>query len=97
MVWTHVYDPFGSPLLSTLVAALPLLALLGFLAFAEWSALAAAAAGLATALVIAIACYGMPFDAAVAAAGHGAAYGLFPIGWIVISAMFLYRLCVEAG
>jgi lactate permease len=97
MVWTHVYDPFGSPLLSTLVAALPLLVLLGLLAFAEWSALAAAAAGLATALVIAIACCGMPADAALAAAGHGAAYGLFPIGWIVISAMFLYRLCVEAG
>ncbi|MFM8434093.1 MAG: L-lactate permease [Planctomycetia bacterium] len=97
MVWTHVYDPFSSPALSTLVAALPLVVLLGLLAFAGWSALGAAVAGLATALLIAIACCGMPADAALAAAGHGAAYGLFPIGWIVISAMFLYRLCVEAG
>ncbi len=97
MVWTHVYDPFGSPALSTLVAALPLFVLLGLLAFAGWSALGAATAGLATALVIAIACCGMPVAAALAAAGNGAAYGLFPIGWIVIAAMFLYRLCAEAG
>ncbi|MBU6221295.1 MAG: L-lactate permease [Planctomycetes bacterium] len=97
MVWTHVYDPFGSPALSTLVAALPLFMLLGLLAFAGWSALGAAAAGLAAALAIAMACCGMPADAALAAAGNGAAYGLFPIGWIVIAAMFLYRLCAEAG
>ena len=69
MVWTHVYDPFGSPALSTLVAALPLFMLLGLLAFAGWSALGAAAAGLAAALAIAMACCGMPADAALAAAG----------------------------
>ncbi len=97
MVWSHVYDPFGSPVLSTVVAALPLVVLLGLLASGGWSALGAAAAGLATALVIAIGCSGMPADAALAAAGNGAAFGLFPIGWIVIGAMFLYRLCVEAG
>ena len=97
MVWSHVYDPFGSSVLSTLVAALPLVVLLGLLAFGGWSALGAAVAGLAAALAIAIACCGMPADAALAAAGNGAAFGLFPIGWIVVTAMFLYRLCVEAG
>ncbi|NBT13404.1 MAG: L-lactate permease [Planctomycetia bacterium] len=97
MVWSHVYDPFGSPLLSTLVAALPLMVLLGLLAFAGWSAPRAAAAGLATALGIAVGVVGMPADAALAAAVYGAAFGLFPIGWIIVTAMFLYRLSVEAG
>jgi lactate permease len=97
MPWQHVYDPLGWPLASTLVALLPLAVLLGLLAFAHVSGLAAAVAGLATALVIAIAVVGMPADAALAAALHGAAFGLFPIGWIIVAAMFLYRLSVEAG
>ena len=97
MIWSHVYDPLASPLLSTLVATLPLVALLGLLAGAGWSAHTAAAAGLATALAIAVGIVGMPADAAVAAALHGAAFGLFPIGWIIVTAMFLYQLTVEAG
>jgi lactate permease len=97
MVWLHVYDPLGSPLLSTLVAALPLVVLLGLLAVAGWSAPRAALAGLATALGIAVGVVGMPADAAGAAAVYGAAFGLFPIGWIIVTAMFLYRLSVEAG
>jgi lactate permease len=97
MVWHHLYDPFGWPLASAAVAALPLLALLGLLAGAGWSAPAAAAAGLAVAGTIAIAFAGMPADAALAAAAHGAAFGLFPIAWIILPAMFLYRLSVEAG
>jgi len=97
MVWSHVYDPFSSPVLSTLVAALPLVVLLGLLAVAGWSAPRAALAGLATALGIAIGVVGMPADAALASAAYGAAFGLFPIGWIIVAAMFLYRLCVEAG
>jgi lactate permease len=97
MVWHHVYDPLSSPLLSTLVALLPLLVLLGLLAACGWSAHAAAVAGLATALAIAILIVGMPASAAAAAAVHGAAFGLFPIGWIIVTAMFLYQLSVEAG
>jgi lactate permease len=96
-IWTHVYDPFGSQPLSTLVALLPLAVLLGLLAFAGWSATRAAAAGLVTALAIAVGVVGMPADAAAAAAVHGAAFGLFPIGWIILNAMFLYALSVEAG
>ena len=97
MVWSHVYDPLFSPLLSTLVATLPLVALLGLLAGAGWSAHAAAGAGLSTALAIAVGIVGMPADAALAAAFHGAAFGLFPIGWIIVTAMFLYQLTLEAG
>jgi lactate permease len=96
-VWSHVYDPLGSQALSTLVALLPLAVLVGLLAFAGWSATRAAAAGLVTALVIAVGVVGMPADAAAAAALHGAAFGLLPIGWIIITAMFLYALSVEAG
>ncbi|MGB8852415.1 MAG: lactate permease LctP family transporter [Pirellulales bacterium] len=97
MVWSHVYDPLGSQLLSTLVALVPLAVLLGLLAFAGWAAHWAALAGLTAALAIAVGVVGMPADAAAAAAVHGAAFGLFPIGWIIVAAMFLYRLCVEAG
>ena len=96
-VWSQVYDPLGSEMLSTFVALLPLMVLLGLLAFAGWSGLRAAAAGLATALAIAIGVVGLPADAAVAAALHGAAFGLFPIGWIIVTAMFLYAVSVEAG
>jgi lactate permease len=71
--------------------------LLGALAFLSWSAPKAAAAGLLTALVVAIAIYGMPWQSAIAAAGYGACFGLFPIGWIVFNAVFLYILTVEAG
>jgi lactate permease len=78
MVWSHVYDPLASPLLSTLVAMLPLIALLGLLAGAGWSAHAAAGAGLAAALAIAVGIVGMPADAALAAAFYGATFGLFP-------------------
>lgn len=97
MVWEHSYDPLGSPWLSTVIAALPLGVLLGLLAFAGWSGRRAAVAGLLAALAIAVGVFGMPVDAAVAAALNGALFGLFPIGWIIVAAMFLYRLCVEAG
>ena len=78
MVWSHVYDPLGSQLLSTLVALVPLAVLLGLLAFAGWAAHWAALAGLTAALVIAVGVVGMPADAAAAAAVHGAAFGLSP-------------------
>ncbi|NBW85365.1 MAG: L-lactate permease, partial [Planctomycetia bacterium] len=97
MPWSHVYDPLGSPALSTLVALVPLLVLLGLLAVAGWAAWRAAGAGLAAALVVAVGVVGMPATAAAAAALHGAAFGLFPIGWIVVTAMFLHALSVESG
>jgi len=97
MEWCHDYDPLGSPLLSTLVALLPIAVLLGLLAIVGVSATRAALAGLATALVVAVLVVGMPADAALAAALHGAAFGLFPIGWIVVGAMFVYRLTAASG
>lgn len=97
MVWSQNYDPFGSPWISTLVAAVPLAVLLGSLALLRLRAPAAAIAGLIAALVVAIFAFHMPVQQAFAAAGFGAAYGLLPIGWIVLNVIFMYQLTLERG
>ncbi len=95
--WTQNYDPFGNPLLSTAVAAIPLFVLLGSIAFLKIRIHLGALIGLAVALVIAVAVYRMPADAALASTFYGAAFGLFPIGWIVLNVIFLYQLTVKRG
>ena len=97
MPWAQNYDPLNSPLLSTAMAALPVVVLLGCIAFAHTRIWMSALLGLGTAL--AVACWGfhMPATAALGAAGYGAAYGLFPIGWIVLNVMFLHALTVKCG
>jgi lactate permease len=84
-------------LLSTLLAALPVIVLLGGLAIFRWPAHLAALAGLAAALLMAIGPFGMPAPMALASAAYGAAYGLLPIGWIVVNVIFLYQLTNERG
>jgi lactate permease len=71
--------------------------LLGSLAFAHLRAHVAALLGLASALVVAIGVFGMPTPLALATAAYGAAYGLLPIGWIVLNVIFLYQLTSDAG
>jgi L-lactate permease len=97
MNWTQIYNPLGNLLVSALVASLPVVILLGLLAFFHVRAHLAAIAGLVISLIVAITVYGMPTPLAVAAAANGAAYGLFPIGWIVLSAIFVYDITVETG
>src|SRR5215471_19556280 len=97
MVWTQVYDPLGNPWLSTLFAALPVIVLLGSLAFLRMAAHWAAVMGLIAALLIAIVVFGMPTPMAGAAAMYGAFFGLLPIGWIVLNIIFLYQLTREKG
>src|ERR1051326_6148980 len=97
MEWVQVYDPLGNALLSTLAAAVPIVLLLFTLAVLERPAQQAALAGLLAALIVAVAIFGMPARAALAAAAYGVAYGLFPIGWIVRNAVFLYNLTVATG
>jgi L-lactate permease len=97
-VFHQIYNPVGgSVFLSALVASVPPLLLALFLAvlrIAPWRA-AVAAAG--TAFVLAWLVWGMPFSLTLAATTHGMAYGLWPISWIVVSAVFFYNLSVESG
>jgi lactate permease len=97
MPWSQNYRPFASATLSTLVAALPLVLLLGLLATRRIRAHAAALIALAAALAVAVGPIGMPAGMAIRAAALGAAYGLLPIGWIIINVIFLYHLAVERG
>jgi lactate permease len=95
--WTQIYDPLNNPVLSTLVAALPVVVLLGSIAALKIRIHYAALIGLAVAVAIAVAVYRMPIAAATATTGYGAAYGLFPIGWIILNLIFLYQLTVSKG
>lgn len=97
MAWTQIYDPLGNLLLSALVAALPVVVLLGLLGLFHVKAHIAALLGLATSLVVSIVVYGMPTSLALSSAGYGALYGLFPIGWIVLCAIFIYDITVKTG
>src|SRR5512147_1741528 len=97
MTWTQVYTPLGSLYLSALVAALPVVVLLGALAFFHVKAHIAALLGLLLALGIAVGVYGMPAKMAGATALYGAAFGLLPIGWIILNAIFIYDITVKTG
>jgi lactate permease len=97
-MWQHNYEPLGGSLaLSAPIAALPILVL--FLMLGVWRkpAWMAALSGLVTALLVAVAVYGMPVSLALISTLYGAAYGLFPIAWIVFASIMLYRLAVDTG
>ena len=97
MHWSQTYNPLGSAVLSTAVAALPVVVLLGCIASGRIKAHVAALLGLATALLIVVAVLGMPPATALAACAMGAAYGLLPIGWIVLNIIYLYQLTKDRG
>jgi lactate permease len=97
VTWTQVYDPLGHWWLSTLVAALPIIVLLGLLAGLKVRAHLCAVAGAATAVICAIVVFGMPARLAVSSFFYGSAFGLLKIVWIVIAAVFLYDISVETG
>jgi lactate permease len=96
-MWAQGYNPTGIWQLSTAIAALPILVLLGALAVLRVKAHIAALAGLLTALAVAIVIFHMPARLAFTAASYGAGYGIFPICWIVLPVIFLYDLTVHTG
>jgi lactate permease len=97
MTWTQVYAPLGNLYLSALVAAVPVVVLLGALAFFHVKAHWAALMGLAIALAIAVGVYKMPAGMAGSTALYGACFGLLPIGWIILNAIFVYDITVKTG
>lgn len=96
-MWSQVYDPFGNMWVSALVAAIPVFVLLGSIALFEIKAHYAAMLGLAAALLVSIVGFGMPAEKAGLAAAYGAAFGLMPIGWIILNVIFLYNLTNDKG
>ena len=97
-MWQHNYEPIGGSLaLSTIVAAIPIAVLFILLGVMRKPAWLAATTALGSALIVALAAYGMPVQLAVTSAAFGAAFGLFPIAWIVFTSIMLYRLAVETG
>ena len=97
MPWPQPLDPLGNPWLSTGVAAIPVIVLLGLVAWGHLRVGMAALLALGAALGVALLAFGMPVPAALGAAAYGGAYGLFPIGWIVLNVMFLHALTVKSG
>ena len=95
--WAQGYDPVGHWWLSTIFAATPIIVLLGTLAFFHMKAHYSAVLGLVTALLIAVGLFHMPVKMASITAIYGAGYGLFPIGWIILNVIFLYRMTLETG
>ncbi len=98
MVWTQIYAPVAnSILISALVAAIPIILLLGALAFFHIKAHWAAVLGLISAWAVAVFVYGMPAGMATMSAVNGALFGLLPIGWIILNAIFVYDITVKTG
>ena len=96
-MWNQVYNPFGNATLSTIAAAIPVVTLLVLIARGKVKAHLAAIIALITANVIAIFVYTMPANMSIRASLLGVVAGFFPIGWIVLNVIFLYRITVATG
>jgi lactate permease len=97
-MWQHNYEPIAGSLgLSALVAALPIVVLFVMLGVLRKPAWMSAATALASALLVSLVAYGMPVGLALISTIYGAAFGIFPIAWIVFASIMLYRLAVDTG
>lgn len=98
MTWSQVYTPIMDNLFgSAIVALVPILYFFWALAIKKMKGYVAGLTTLLVALLIAVFVYGMPASSAIMSASQGAVYGLFPIGWIIITSVFLYKLTVKTG
>jgi lactate permease len=97
VTWFQNYNPLGNTALSTLVAALPVVMLLVSIAILRIRIHLAAVIGLAAAMLVAVLAFSMPLSLVATTAAYGAAFGLFPIGWLILNIMFLYQLTVRQG
>ena len=98
LMWSQHYVPVaGSLAASAAVAALPVFVLIYMLGVRRMAAWAASLGALASAVLVALFVYRMPAGMALGAIGYGAAFGIFPIGWIVFTAILLYRITVQTG
>ena len=97
IMWQQVYDPLNSSALSALVAAVPIIFFLLGLTVLKLSGIKSAVISLAIALVIGCGVFGMPVTAGAGSILHGFLAGMWPIGWIVLMAVWLYRISVRSG
>ncbi len=96
-MWQQVYDPLNAPVLSALVAAIPVILFLLSLTVLKLSGLKSAILTLVVTLVIGCAVFGLPIAAGAGSVLSGFLSGVWPIGWIVLMAVWLYRIAVRAG
>src|SRR2546428_10740542 len=97
MAWTQAYDPLHSWILSTLVAALPILVLFGLLAGLRVKPHWCAMAGAGTAVVVAVTVFGMPLSLAGMSFVYGVGFGVLKIAWVVLAAVYLYDVSAFPG
>jgi lactate permease len=96
-MWNQIYNPLGNTALSTIAAAIPVVTLLVLIASGKVKAHIAAIIALIVANLITIGVYAMPANMSIRASLLGVVVGFFPIGWIVLNVIFLYRVAVETG
>ncbi|HWR05515.1 lactate permease LctP family transporter [Sporomusa sp.] len=97
MTWTQEYVPLGNLALSALAASIPIIVIFYLLAIRRSPGQVAGISALVAAFLVAVLVYKMPFSTTLMAALMGIAYGIFPIFWIVITAIFIYNMTVETG
>ncbi len=96
-VWQQNYDPLGNIWLSSLIALIPILFFFFALIKLKLKGYVAATATVALALLVALLLYRMPTGQALASVGYGFLYGLWPIAWIIVAAVFVYKISVKTG
>ncbi|WP_026464283.1 L-lactate permease [Adhaeribacter aquaticus] len=97
MTWTQLFDPLNNLPLSTLIAAIPVFIIFWALTIRKMKGYQASLLATLVAIILAVVAYGMPTKLALLSTLHGAMYGLFPICWIIIAAVFLYNIIVRSG